>query len=42
MGLLGSLFGKSDAPITDPDRLRDELFAAARANQVAALEHFRT
>jgi tetratricopeptide (TPR) repeat protein len=54
VGLFGSLFGKGDAPITDPDRLRDELFAAARAgdlrrlerlartNQAAVLEHFRS
>src|SRR5215208_6542944 len=54
MGLFGSLFGKPDAPIADPDRLRDELFAAARAgdarrlerlartNQAAVLEHFRS
>ncbi|MBN9122202.1 MAG: tetratricopeptide repeat protein [Planctomycetes bacterium] len=54
MGLFGSLFGKSDAPITDPDRLRDELFAIARAgderrlerlartNQATVLEHFRS
>ena len=53
MGLFGSLFGKSEKPITDPDRLRHELLAAARAgdagrleqlaraNQVAVLEHFR-
>jgi tetratricopeptide (TPR) repeat protein len=52
MGLFGSLFGKSEKPITDPDRLRDELFATARAgdaarlerlaraNQAAILEHF--
>ncbi len=54
MGLFSSIFGKGDAPITDPDRLRDELFAAARAgdarrlerlartNQAAVLEHFRS
>jgi tetratricopeptide (TPR) repeat protein len=53
MGLFGSLFGKSEMPVTDPDRLRDELLAAAlagdagrlerlaRANQAAVLEHFR-
>src|SRR5688572_12390465 len=53
MGLFGSLFGKSEKPVTDPDRLRDELLAAARAgdaarlerlaraNQAAVLEHFR-
>lgn len=53
MGLFDSLFGKGDAPITAPDRLRDELFAAVRAgdarrlerlartNQTAVLEHFR-
>src|SRR5579883_641650 len=54
VGLFGSLFGKGDSPITDPDRLRDELFSAARAgdtnrlerlariNQAAILEHFRS
>jgi tetratricopeptide (TPR) repeat protein len=54
VGLFDSLFGKGDAPITDPDRLRDELFAAARAgdsrrlerlartNRAAVLEHFRS
>jgi tetratricopeptide (TPR) repeat protein len=54
VGLFGSLFGKGDEPITDPDRLRDELFAAARAgdarklerlsrtNRAAVLEHFKS
>jgi tetratricopeptide (TPR) repeat protein len=54
MGLFDSLFGKGEAPITDPNRLLDELSAAVRAgdarklerlartNQAAILEHFRT
>jgi tetratricopeptide (TPR) repeat protein len=50
MGLLSSLFGKGDSPITDPNHLRDELFAGdasrlerlARTNQAAVLEHFRS
>lgn len=54
MGLFDRLFGKPASPIPDPDRLRDELFAAAqagdarrlerlaRANEAAVLAHFRT
>ncbi|MCI0701974.1 MAG: tetratricopeptide repeat protein [Planctomycetia bacterium] len=52
MGLFGSLFGKAEKPIDDPERLREELFSAAgagdsrrleriaKANQPAILEHF--
>ena len=54
MGLLDRLFGKAEPAIADPDRLRDELFAAARigdnrrlkrlarANERAVVAHFRT
>lgn len=54
MGLLDRLFGKPEPPIADPERLREALFAAARAgdrrrlerlaraNQAAVLEHFPT
>ncbi len=54
MGLFDALFGKAEKPVTDPDRLRDELFAAARAgdarrlerlartNQAAVLANFRS
>lgn len=53
MGLFDRLFGKPEPSIPDPDRLRDELFAAAqagdarrlerlaRANAAAVLTHFR-
>ena len=52
MGLFNFLLGKGEAPVSDPKRLWDELFAAtraadgkrlerlARANQAAILEHF--
>ena len=52
MGLFDALFSKAEKSIADPDRLRDELFAAARAgdarrlerlartNQAAVLEYF--
>jgi hypothetical protein len=54
VGLFDRLFGKPEPPIPDPDRLRDALFAAARAgdarrlerlaraNEAAVLAHFRT
>lgn len=52
MGVFDRLFGKSQPPISDPDRLRDELLAAARsadarrlerlarANEAAVIAHF--
>jgi tetratricopeptide (TPR) repeat protein len=54
VGLFDRLFGTPDPPIDDPERLRAELFAAARAgdarrlerlaraNQAAVLAHFHT
>ena len=38
MGLFDRLFGKPEPPIADPARLRDELFAAARAGDARRLE----